>query len=137
MEVLTIYVGQGDLAVVRHGKEGLVVDARIPNSDEVSSESVEKQLNMMLDGRRVPGLILTSFDSDHADPYGVDLILDRFEPDWVMYPKYYKDPLWLFVACPSLRDDLNLIMLWQTGYNRHRLSWRNLYLHIPRNNRAL
>lgn len=91
MEVLTVYVGQGDLAIVRHRGEGIVVDSRIPDSNEVSSESVEKKLNTMLAGRHVPGLILTSFDADHADPYGVDLILDRFTPDWVMYPKYYKE----------------------------------------------
>ena len=35
--------------------------------------------------------MLTGFDNDHADPYGVGYILDNFEPDWIMYPKYYKD----------------------------------------------
>ncbi len=35
--------------------------------------------------------MLTGFDSDHADPNGVDYILDCYQPDWIMYPKYYKD----------------------------------------------
>ena len=39
----------------------------------------------------MPGLILTGFDSDHCHPGGVELVLSKFEPDWVMYPKYFKD----------------------------------------------
>lgn len=91
MEILTLYVGQGGLAVIRHGTESILVDSRIPDTDEVSAESVEKKIETMTDGRHVVGLVLTSFDADHADPFGLDLLLDRFEPDWVMYPKYYKD----------------------------------------------
>ena len=77
MEILTVYVGQGDLAVVRHGNEAHLVDSRVPDTDEVSAESVEKKIRTMTDGRRVVGLVLTSFDADHADPFGLDLLLDR------------------------------------------------------------
>ncbi|MEX2206658.1 MAG: hypothetical protein WEF50_10570 [Myxococcota bacterium] len=91
MDVLTVYVGQGELVVLRHGMEGIVIDSRLPDTDDVSAEAVQTQLGLVLEGRRVPGLILTSFDSDHCDPRGVDFVLGRFEPDWIMYPKYYKD----------------------------------------------
>jgi beta-lactamase superfamily II metal-dependent hydrolase len=39
----------------------------------------------------VRGLVLTGLDGDHAHPLGVDWILNRFQPSWIMYPKYYKD----------------------------------------------
>lgn len=91
MEILTLYVGQGALAVIRHGTEGVIIDARIPDCEEISAASVEAKLDLMLAGRDVSGLILTSFDCDHADERGVDTILTTFEPRWIMYPKYYKE----------------------------------------------
>ena len=88
MEVLTIYVGQGELVAVRHGGEAIIVDSRW--LDERAND-IERQLGAFLKNESVVGLVLTGFDNDHADPCGVDYILDNFEPDWVMYPKYYKD----------------------------------------------
>ena len=88
MEVLTIYVGQGELVAVRHGGEAIIVDSCW--LDERAND-IEHQLGTFLKNASVIGLVLTGFDNDHADPYGMDYILDNFEPDWVMYPKYYKD----------------------------------------------
>jgi len=88
MEVLTVYVGQGELAAVRHHGEAIVVDSRWLDD---RADDIERQLGMFLTNQSVAGLVLTGLDNDHADPNGVDHILDRFEPDWVMYPKYYKD----------------------------------------------
>ena len=88
MEILTIYVGQGELAAIRHRGEAVIVDSRW--LDE-RADDIERQLGLFLKNQDVVGLILTGFDNDHADPNGVDYILDKFEPDWVMYPKYYKD----------------------------------------------
>ena len=88
MEVLTIYVGQGELVAVRHDGEAIIVDSRWL---EERANDIERQLGAFLKNKSVVGLVLTGFDSDHADPYGVDYILGNFEPDWVMYPKYYKD----------------------------------------------
>jgi len=39
----------------------------------------------------VKGLILTGFDCDHSEITGVSIILLKYRPDWVMYPKYFKD----------------------------------------------
>ncbi len=88
MEILTIYVGQGELVAVRHRGEAVIVDSRW--LDERAND-IERQLGVFLKNQSVVGLVLTGFDNDHADPNGVDHILDKFEPDWVMYPKYYKD----------------------------------------------
>ncbi|MDE2833729.1 MAG: hypothetical protein OXM02_04330 [Bacteroidota bacterium] len=88
MEVLTLYVGQGSFAVVRHGKQAIVVDTRWPSElrDEISST-----VDHFLKHRKLAGVVLTGLDNDHADPDGLDWLLEDYEPEWVMYPKYYKD----------------------------------------------
>jgi beta-lactamase superfamily II metal-dependent hydrolase len=91
MDVLTLYVGQGDLAAVRSGNEAVIVDAHMPNCDDVTQDQIEKSLDSYLSNHKIRGLIITGLDRDHACPTGVDSVLTRYEPDWVMYPKYYKD----------------------------------------------
>lgn len=88
MDISTLYVGQGALAVVRHSGEALLVDSHLP---EEHADLIGAKLDLLLRGYTVPGLILTGFDADHCCPAGVELILSKFEPAWVMYPKYYKD----------------------------------------------
>ena len=91
MDVFTLYVGQGSLAAVRAGNEAVIVDAHMPECDDVTSEQIEKSLDHYLAESNVRGLILTGLDRDHACPAGVEFILKRYQPDWVMYPKYFKD----------------------------------------------
>lgn len=91
MDVFTLYVAQGALAVVRAGDEALIVDAHMPDCDDVTPDQIEQSLASYLGQRRVRGLMLTGFDRDHACPAGVESILTKHTPDWVMYPTYYKD----------------------------------------------
>lgn len=91
MDVFTLYVGQGSLAAVRAGEEAVVVDAHMPNADGITQAQIERSLHDYLSRSRVRGLILTGLDKDHACPAGVESILARYQPDWVMYPTYYKD----------------------------------------------
>jgi len=91
MDVLTLYVGQGALAGVRIGNEGLIVDAHMPENDHVSMAQIKQSLSIYFRGISLRGLILTGFDSDHAHAEGVEWILSEFDPDWIMYPKYFKD----------------------------------------------
>ena len=91
MDVFTLYVGQGSLAAVRAGNEAVIVDAHMPECDDVTSEQIEKSLDHYLAKSNVRGLILTGLDRDHACPSGVESILTRYEPNWVMYPKVFKD----------------------------------------------
>ena len=88
MQILTVYVGQGELVVIKHRGEAVVVDSRWP---EDRSEKIERLVRAFLKNQQVVGLVLTGFDDDHADPHGVDYILGNFKPNWIMYPKYYKD----------------------------------------------
>lgn len=91
MDVLTVYVGQGALALIRNGGEAIFVDAHLPSADERLHSRIETMLARMLKGHRAAGLVLTGFDADHSSPEGVDLILSAYEPRWIMYPKCYKD----------------------------------------------
>lgn len=91
MDVFTLYVGQGALAAVRAGNEAVIVDAHMPDCDDITPPQIERSLDVYLAKSKVRGLILTGLDRDHACPAGVESILAKYEPDWVMYPKYYKD----------------------------------------------
>lgn len=91
MDVLTLYVGQGALTGIRVGDEGIIVDAHMPDCEDVTSDEIKQTLDVYFRGARVRGLMLTGLDADHAHAGGVEWILARFTPDWVMYPKCYKD----------------------------------------------
>jgi beta-lactamase superfamily II metal-dependent hydrolase len=91
MEVITVNVGQGALAIVRHDSEALIIDSRIPPTGDETVAYVKGVMSTELRDHRVRGLILTGFDNDHSDVAGVGLVLNKYRPDWVMYPKYYKD----------------------------------------------
>ena len=88
MEVLTLYVGQGNFAVVRHGTQAIAVDTRWLAE---RSDDIESKVGRFLQRRDLVGVVLTGFDDDHADPVGLDWLLENYTPHWVMYPKYYKD----------------------------------------------
>lgn len=87
MEVMTLYVGQGNLAILRHDTEAIAVDTRWLAEE---ADDIESIVARFLQGRDLVGIVLTGFDDDHADPVGLDWLLVNYAPDWVMYPKYYK-----------------------------------------------
>jgi hypothetical protein len=91
MDILTLYVAQGSLAAVRSGQEVLIIDAHMHDCDDVTQEEIEATLDVFIGSRTVRGLILTGLYKDHACPAGVDSILARYCPEWVMYPKCFKD----------------------------------------------
>lgn len=90
MDVLTAFVDQGALAGIRTGGEGVIVDAHMPECENVNPKEIQQSLAAYFRGVDVKGLILTGFDSDHAHDLGVEWILSTFQPAWIMYPKYYK-----------------------------------------------
>src|ERR1017187_4156813 len=91
MDVFTLYVGQGSLAAVRAGNEAIIVDAHMPDCDDVTSEQIERSLDHYLAKSNVRGLIVTVLARRQACPTGVKSILTRYEPTWVMSPKVLKD----------------------------------------------
>jgi beta-lactamase superfamily II metal-dependent hydrolase len=91
MNIITVNVGQGALAIVRHQKEAIIVDCRIPPSDDQTVAYVKEIMALSLKDHCVTGLILTGFDDDHSEIVGASIVLRKYRPDWVMYPTYYKD----------------------------------------------
>jgi competence protein ComEC len=91
MNIVTVNVGQGALAIVRHQGEALIVDSRIPPSGDNTVAHVKELLAKALKDHFVKGLILTGFDDDHSDLDGASIVLHKYRPDWVMYPGYFKD----------------------------------------------
>jgi beta-lactamase superfamily II metal-dependent hydrolase len=91
MDIITVNVGQGALAIVRHNREAIIADSRIPPSEDNTVAYVKEVLAKCLKDHFVKGLILTGFDADHSDATGVGLILPKYRPDWIMYPTCFKD----------------------------------------------
>lgn len=91
VDVLTFYVGQGALTGIRVGNEGIIIDAHMPDTDHVKSEEIQQCVSIYFRDVAVRGLILTGFDADHAHVGGVEWLLSKYMPDWIMYPKYFKD----------------------------------------------
>lgn len=91
MNIITANVGQGSLAIVRHRGEAIIIDSRIPPCDDATVAFVKEILAVSLKDHYVKGFVLTGFDCDHSDIAGTSIVLRKYRPDWVMYPKYYKD----------------------------------------------
>jgi beta-lactamase superfamily II metal-dependent hydrolase len=91
MNVITVNVGQGALAIVRDQKEAIIVDCLIPPSDDETVAYVKEIMALSLKDHYVKGFVVTGFDSDHSEIVGASLVLRKYRPDWIMYPKYYKD----------------------------------------------
>jgi beta-lactamase superfamily II metal-dependent hydrolase len=91
MNIITVNVGQGALAIVRHQNEAIIVDCRIPPSDDQTVAYVKEIMALSLKDHCVKGLILTGFDNDHSEIAGASIVLRKYRPDWIMYPTYYKD----------------------------------------------
>lgn len=91
MNVITVNVGQGALSIIRHNDEAIIVDCRIPPGSDTTVAFVKQMFATSLKNHRVKGLILTGFDDDHTDVVGIALVLQKYRPDWVLYPQYYKD----------------------------------------------
>jgi competence protein ComEC len=91
MNVITVNVGQGALSIVRHNGEAIVVDSRIPPSGDGTVSFVKQMFASSLRNHAVRGFILTGLDSDHCDLVGAAIVLQKYRPNWVMYPRCYKD----------------------------------------------
>src|SRR5260370_30517502 len=91
MNVITLNVGQGALSIVRQNHEAIIVDCHIPPSSDDTVAFVKQMFATALKDHGVKGLVLTGFDEDHTDVVGIALVLQKYRPDWVMYPQYYKN----------------------------------------------
>jgi beta-lactamase superfamily II metal-dependent hydrolase len=107
MNVITVNVGQGALAIVRHNNEAIIVDSRIPPRDDCTVAFVKEMFATSLKDHHVKGFILTGFDDDHTDVVGTAIVLQKYRPDWVMYPQYYKDSTEAELVFSLLHEQVN------------------------------
>jgi beta-lactamase superfamily II metal-dependent hydrolase len=91
MNIYTLNVSQGQFVVVTGSKEALVIDTYVPlSSANQETEFVKGALTKILAGKKFIGLMVTGFDDDHFCEVGMKLVLNKYRPDWLMYPKYFK-----------------------------------------------
>jgi|SRR5450759_2038901 competence protein ComEC len=91
MKIYTLNVGQGQFVVVVSNSEAIIVDTSVPLSPKNPIINVKSALADILKGKNLVGLMITGFDADHFNEVGVKIALNKYRPDWIMYPKYFKD----------------------------------------------
>ena len=90
MQIYTLNVGQGQFVVVTGDRQAIIVDTYVPLATGQSTEHVKSALADILRGKHLVGLMVTGFDSDHFNEVGMRIVLNKYRPDWIMYPKYFK-----------------------------------------------
>ena len=90
MDIFTLNVGQGQFVVVAGKRQAFIVDTFVPLSSAQDTVHVKAALSRILDGRELVGLIVTGFDADHFCEPGMKLVLNKYRPNWLMYPNYFK-----------------------------------------------
>jgi len=91
MKIYTLNVGQGQLVVVVGSNEAIIVDTSVPLSPAHPIINVKAALADILNAKNLIGLMITGFDSDHFNEVGVKIVLNKYRPNWIMYPKYFKE----------------------------------------------
>lgn len=90
MKIYTLNVGQGQFMVVTGQKEAFIVDTYVPLNPKTDIVNVKGALANILQGKNLIGLVVTGFDADHFNEVGMRIVLNKYRPDWIMYPKYFK-----------------------------------------------
>lgn len=91
MNIYTLNVGQGEFIVVTGATEAIIVDTSIQISPSRPIINVKAALTDILKGKNLVGVMITGFDSDHFNEIGVKLALNKYRPNWIMYPRYKKN----------------------------------------------
>lgn len=90
MHIYTLNVGQGQFVVVTGDRQAFIVDTYVPLNPTQEIINVKGALANILHGKELVGLMVTGFDSDHFNEVGMKIVLNKYRPDWIMYPKYFK-----------------------------------------------
>ena len=90
MDIFTLNVGQGQFVVVAGKRQAVIVDTFVPLNSAQDTVFVKAALSSILAGRELAGLVVTGFDADHFCEAGMKLVLNKYRPNWLMYPNYRK-----------------------------------------------
>lgn len=91
MKIYTLNVGQGQFVVITGETEAIIVDTFIALNPTNPIINVKGALADILKGKNLIGLVVTGFDADHFNEIGLKIILNKYRPNWIMYPKYFKE----------------------------------------------
>jgi beta-lactamase superfamily II metal-dependent hydrolase len=90
MQIYTLNVGQGQFVVVTGGNHAFIVDTYVPLNPSIDIGNVKAALATILQEKELVGLVVTGFDADHFNEVGMRIVLNKYRPNWIMYPKYFK-----------------------------------------------
>lgn len=90
MTIYTLNVGQGQFVIVTGKTDAIIIDTYVPLTTQQKITNVKGALATALDGKKLVGLMVTGFDSDHFNEVGLKIVLNKYRPEWLMYPKYFK-----------------------------------------------
>jgi beta-lactamase superfamily II metal-dependent hydrolase len=92
VDIYTLHVGQGQFVVVRGETEAIIVDTFVPLNPFIEIVHVKAALAEILSRRprKLAGLMISGFDADHFNEIGLQTVLNKYRPWWILYPRYYK-----------------------------------------------
>jgi beta-lactamase superfamily II metal-dependent hydrolase len=92
VDIYTLHVGQGQLVVVTGQTEAIIIDTFVPLNPLVEIVHVKAALAEILTRRqrKLAGLMISGFDADHFNEVGLQTVLNKYRPWWILYPRYYK-----------------------------------------------
>ena len=90
MQIYTLNVGQGQFVIVTGSTQAIIVDTYVPLNPSKDIVNVKGALAAILQGKELVGLMVTGFDSDHFNEVGMKIVLNKYRPNWIMYPRYFK-----------------------------------------------
>lgn len=90
MNIYTLNVGQGQFVVVVGNDEAFIVDTYVPLDPKADIVNVKAALATILKDKNLIGLMVTGFDDDHFNEVDLKIVLNKYRPNWIMYPKYFK-----------------------------------------------
>lgn len=91
MHIYTLNVSQGQFVVVVGTTEAFIIDTYVPLTTEQDTIHIKAALAKILHGQNLIGLMVTGFDADHFCEAGMKIVLNKYRPNWLMYPKYFKN----------------------------------------------
>lgn len=91
MNIYTLNVGQGQFVVVTGTREAFIIDTHLVSDSSSETVHVKSALAKILAGKNLVGLMITGFDSDHFNEVGLKIVLNKYRPNWIAYPKYFKE----------------------------------------------
>jgi beta-lactamase superfamily II metal-dependent hydrolase len=91
MKIYTLNIGQGQFVVITGDTQAIIIDTYFSYQPKHPIIHVKSALTDILKNKYLVGLMITGFDDDHFNEDGLKIVLNKYRPDWIMYPEYFKE----------------------------------------------